>query len=124
MGNSSIKVDRPLIMRHAEANSASARSHSEGSVRATERRGGCAEATATETASASNRSSPAAPAADTATTAEASSHSSSSAVRATLRLPDQGRARKQRDPIEFSFHNFDFLCLFVLLFLKFIVSLA
>jgi hypothetical protein len=41
-----------------------------------------------------------------------------------LRLPDQGRARKKRDPIEFSFHDFDFLCLFVCLFLKFIVSLA
>jgi hypothetical protein len=75
------------------------------------------EATATESASASNWSSPAAPAADTATTAEASSHSSSAAVLATsLRLPDQGRARKQRDPIEFSFHDLDFLCvLFVLL---------
>jgi hypothetical protein len=70
------------------------------------------EATATETTSASNWSSPAAPADDMATTTEASSHSSS-AVRATLRLPDQGRARKQRDPIEFSFHDFDFLCLFV-----------
>jgi hypothetical protein len=70
------------------------------------------EATATETVS--NWSSPAAPAADTATTTEASSHSSSSAViTTTLRLPDQGRARKQRDPIEFSFHDFDFLCLFV-----------
>jgi hypothetical protein len=75
------------------------------------------EATATETASASNWSSPATTAADTATTAEASSHSSSAAVLATsLRLPDQGRARKQRDPIEFSFHDLDFLCvLFVLL---------
>jgi hypothetical protein len=75
------------------------------------------EATATETASACNWSSPAAPAADTATTAEASSHSSSSAVLATsLRLPDQGRTRKQRDPIEFSFHDFGFFCvLFVLL---------
>jgi hypothetical protein len=46
-----------------------------------------------------------------ATTAEASSHSSSAAViTTTLRLPDQGRARKKRDPIEFSFHDLDFLC--------------
>jgi hypothetical protein len=71
------------------------------------------EATASETASSSNWSSPAAHAADTATTAEASSHSSSTAVRATLRLPNQSRACKKRDPIEFSFHDFDFLCLFV-----------
>jgi hypothetical protein len=51
-----------------------------------------------------------------ATTAEASSHSSSAAVRAaTLGLPDQCRARKQRDPIEFSFHDLDsFVVLFVL----------
>jgi hypothetical protein len=83
------------------------------------------EATATETASACNWSSPATTTADTATTAEASSHSSSATVIATtLRLPDQCRARKQRDPIEFSFHDLDFLCLFVRLFLKFIVSLA
>jgi hypothetical protein len=71
------------------------------------------DATATETAS--NWCSPDAPADDMATaaettTTEASSHSSSPAVRATLRLPDQGRARKKRDPIEFSFHDFDFLC--------------
>jgi hypothetical protein len=89
-------------MRHAEANSASARSHTKGSARATERRGCCAEATATtETAAASNWSSPAAPAADMATTAETTT---------TLRLPDQGRARKKRDPIQFSFHDLDFLC--------------
>jgi hypothetical protein len=62
------------------------------------------ETTATET-SASNWFSPATPADDTATaakttTTEASSHSSSAAViTTTLRLPDQGRARKQRDPI-------------------------
>jgi hypothetical protein len=69
------------------------------------------EATAPETASASNGSSPATPAADTATAAEASSHSSSATVIATtLRLPDQSRTRKQRDPIEFSFHDFDSLC--------------
>jgi hypothetical protein len=88
-------------MRHAEANSASARSHTKGSARATERRGCCAEATATETAAASNWSSPAAPAADMATTTETTT---------TLRLPDQGRARKKRDPIQFSFHDLDFLC--------------
>jgi hypothetical protein len=82
-------------------------------VRATERRGCFAEATATETTSASNWSSPAAPAADVATTAEASSHSSAAVVATTLRLPDQGRARKKRDPIEFSFHDLDFLCVFV-----------
>jgi hypothetical protein len=72
------------------------------------------EATTTETASASNGSSP-------ATTAEASS---APVIATTLRLPDQSRARKQRDPIGFSFHDFDFLCLFLWLFLKFIVSLA
>jgi hypothetical protein len=80
-------------------------------MHATERRSRSVEATATETAAASNWSSPDAPADDMATTTEASSHSSSSAViTTTLRLPDQGRARKQRDPIEFSFHDFDFLC--------------
>jgi hypothetical protein len=73
------------------------------------------EATATETAS--NWSSPDAPADDMAataaetTTTEASSHSSSAAViTSTLRFSDQGRARKKRDPIEFSFHDLDFLC--------------
>jgi hypothetical protein len=76
------------------------------------------EATATETAAASNWSSPATTAADTATTAEASS---ATVIATTLRLLDQSRARKQRDPIEFSFHDLDFLCLFVWLFLKFIV---
>ena len=101
-------------MRHAEANSASARSHTKGSLHATERRGCCMEATAPETASASNWSSPAASADDMATTAEASSHSSAAALIATsLRLPDQGRARQQRDPIEFSFHDLDFLCVCV-----------
>jgi hypothetical protein len=44
-----------------------------------------------------------------ATTAEAS-HSSSSVITTTLRLPDQSRARKKRDPIQFSFHDLDFLC--------------
>jgi hypothetical protein len=92
-------------------------------VHAAERWRCCVEATATETPSASNWSSPATTAAETATT-EASSHSSSPAVRATLRLPNQSRASKKRDPIEFSFHDFDFLCLFVWLFLKFIISLA
>jgi hypothetical protein len=86
-------------------------------MHATERRGRSVEATATETAASSNWSRPA------TTTAEASSHSSP-AVRATLRLPNQSRARKKRDPVEFSFHDFDFLCLFVWLFLKFIISLA
>jgi hypothetical protein len=85
------------------------------------------EATAPETAS--NRSSADAPADNMATvaettTTEASSHFSSSAVRATLRLPNERRACKKRDPIEFSFHDFDFLCLFVWLLLKFIISLA
>jgi hypothetical protein len=68
------------------------------------------EATATETASASNGSSP-------TTTAESSP---ATVIATTLRLPDQSRARKQRDPIEFSFHDLNFLCLFVRLFLKFI----
>ena len=96
-------------MRHAEANSASARSHSEGSARATERRGCCVGTTATETAS--NWSSPAAPAADMATAAKATTTQASSAAVRTVgfRLRNQSRARKQRDPIEFSFHDFDFL---------------
>jgi hypothetical protein len=84
-------------------------------MHATERRGCCVEATATETGSTANRSSPDAPADDMATAAE---------TRTTLRLPNQSRARNERDPIEFSFHYFDFLCLFVWLFLKFIISLA
>jgi hypothetical protein len=48
-----------------------------------------------------------------ATTTEASSNSSAAAVIATtLRLPDQGRARKKRDPKEFSFHDLiSFVCL-------------
>jgi hypothetical protein len=50
--------------------------------------------------------------------------SSSAVIIATLRLPNQSRARKKRDPIEFSFHDLDFLCPFVWLFLKFIISLA
>jgi hypothetical protein len=79
------------------------------------------EATAPETASASNWSSPDAPADDMATAAEASS---ATVIATTLRLPDQGRAHKKRDPIKFSFYDFDFLCLFVCLFLKFIISLA
>jgi hypothetical protein len=84
-------------------------------MHATERRGCCVEATATETGSTVNRSSPDAPTDDMATAAE---------TRTTLRLPDEGRARKKRDRIEFSFHDFNFLCLFVWLFLKFIISLA
>jgi hypothetical protein len=39
-----------------------------------------------------------------AATAEASSHSAAVII-ATLRLPNQSRARKKRDPIEFSFHG-------------------
>jgi hypothetical protein len=31
----------------------------------------------------------------------------------TSRLANQGRAREKRDPIEFSFHDLDFLCLCV-----------
>jgi hypothetical protein len=64
------------------------------------------EATATETAPASDRPSPSTTA-HTATTAEAAS---ATVIAATLRLPDQSRARKKRDPVEFSFHDFDFLC--------------
>jgi len=67
-------------------------------MHATERRGRSVEATATETAAA--------------------------VIIATLRLPNQSCARKKRDPIEFGFHDLDFLCLFVWLFLKFIISLA
>jgi hypothetical protein len=62
------------------------------------------EATATETAAASNWSRPATTT-DTATTAEASS---ATVIATTLRFPDQSRARKQRDPIEFSFHDLYF----------------
>jgi hypothetical protein len=81
------------------------------------------EATTTETGS--HWPSPDAPADDMATAAETTTtEASSPAVRATLRLPNQSRARKKRDPIEFSFHDFNFLCLFVWLFLKFIISLA
>jgi hypothetical protein len=66
------------------------------------------EATATETASASYWSSPATTTtAGTATTAKASS---ATVIAITLRLPDQSRARNQRDPIQFSFHDFNFLC--------------
>jgi len=32
---------------------------------------------------------------------------------ARFRLGNQGRAREKRDPIEFSFHDLDFLCLCV-----------
>jgi hypothetical protein len=71
------------------------------------------EATATETASAFDGPSPATTAADNSTTAEAPS---ATVIATTLRLPDQSRARKQRDPIEFGFHDFNFLCLFVWLF--------
>jgi hypothetical protein len=89
-------------------------------MHATERRGCCVEATATETASASNWSSPDAPADGMAATVKTTTTEASAAVRvASLRLPDQGRARKQRDPIEFSFHDLDFLCCFVCTFESF-----
>jgi hypothetical protein len=92
-------------------------------VHATERRG-CVEAAATE--AAPDWPSPDAPSDDLATAAKTTTtEASSSAVIATpLRLSNQSRARKKRDPIEFSFHDFDFLCLFMWLFLKFTVSLA
>jgi hypothetical protein len=57
-------------------------------------------------------------AAETTTT-----EASSPAVRVTLRLPNQSRARKKRDPIKFSFHDL-ISFVFVWLFLKFIISLA
>ena len=37
-----------------------------------------------------------------------STSSATSVLTASLRLRDQGRAGKQREPIEFSFHDFDF----------------
>ena len=63
-------------------------------MHATERRGRGVEANATETAAAANWSRPATAAA---------------VIIASLRWPDHGRARKKRDPIEFSFHDFEFL---------------
>jgi len=42
------------------------------------------------------------------------SAAATSVMTACFRLRDQGRAREKRDPIEFSFHNFGFLCLSVL----------
>jgi hypothetical protein len=75
------------------------------------------DATATETATASNWSRPTTTA-DTATTTEASS---ATVIAATLRLPDQSRAGKQRDPIEFSFHDLNFLFVDAV---EFIISLA
>jgi hypothetical protein len=46
-----------------------------------------------------------------ATVKTTTTEASAAAVRvASLRLTDQSRARKQRDPIEFSFHDLDFLC--------------
>jgi hypothetical protein len=50
-----------------------------------------------------------------------SAAASSPGMTASLRLCDQGRARKKREPIEFSFHVFDFLCVVVL---EFVSSLA
>jgi hypothetical protein len=34
----------------------------------------------------------------------------STVMTARFRLCNQGRAREKRDPIEFSFHDLDFLC--------------
>ena len=79
-------------------------------MHAAERRGRSMEATATETAAASNWSRPA-----TTTTA--------AAITTTLRLPDHGRARKKRDPIEFSFHDLISFVSLCRLFLNFIMSL-
>jgi hypothetical protein len=76
------------------------------------------EATATETAS--NWTSPDASTDDMASAA--ASHSSP-AVRGSLRLPNQSRARKKRDPIEFSFHDLISFVSFCRLFLNFIMSL-
>jgi hypothetical protein len=45
-----------------------------------------------------------------AAAAGASSSTAATVMTASLRLRDQGRAGKQRQPIEFSFHDFDFLC--------------
>jgi len=41
--------------------------------------------------------------------------SAASLVASSLRLRDQGRARKKCDPIEFSFHVLNFLCVLLLL---------
>ena len=41
-------------------------------------------------------------------TTSAASETAASVMAASLRLRDQGRARKQREPVEFSFHDFDF----------------
>jgi hypothetical protein len=46
---------------------------------------------------------------------------SASIMTSRFRLRDHGRTRKKRDPVEFSFHDLDFLCVVVF---KFIVSLA
>jgi hypothetical protein len=42
------------------------------------------------------------------------SAASTSVMTARFRLGDHGRTRKERDPVEFSFHDFDFLCVVVL----------
>jgi hypothetical protein len=47
--------------------------------------------------------------------------SSTSVMTSRFRLRNHGRAREERDPVEFSFHDLDFLCVVVF---KFIVSLA
>jgi hypothetical protein len=46
---------------------------------------------------------------------------SASVMTARFRLRNYGRTREERDPVEFSFHDFDFLCVCCF---KFIVSLA
>jgi hypothetical protein len=46
---------------------------------------------------------------------------STSVMTSRFRLRNHGRTRKKRDPVEFSFHDLDFLCVVVF---KFIVSLA
>jgi hypothetical protein len=46
---------------------------------------------------------------------------STSVMTSRFCLRNHGRTREERDPVEFSFHDLDFLCVVVF---KFIVSLA
>src|SRR5882724_6983038 len=39
---------------------------------------------------------------------------STSVMTSRFRLRNHGRTRKKRDPVEFNFHDFDFLCVVVL----------
>ena len=39
---------------------------------------------------------------------------STSVMTSRFRLRNHGRTREERDPVEFSFHDFDFLCVVVL----------